>query len=134
MCRVGGLSPSKEGVVGGCLERGSGDRPVPRGQSKHERGVPETVHARHGCSAASTGKGCCVVLSFGFVLSCRAPLRMHLFGAARDHNGHKGHVQDHEVGANCIVLSIVRCLWEGGVCAIFLGKVFALVRDRLGRD
>ena len=29
--------------------------------------------------------------------------------------GAKGHFNDYEVGANCMVLLIVVCLWEGGV-------------------
>ena len=41
----------------------------------------------------------------------------------------KGHFKDYEVGAICIVLWIVLCLWEGGVFQQFYWpKCFALLR------
>ena len=72
--------------------------------------------SRHGYLVTSMGK---VVLSFGFVLSC-----LHLCGftylGPRRAISAKGHFKDYEVGANCIALLIVLCLWEGGVSIQFL--------------
>ena len=62
------------------------------------------------------------MLSFGCILSRRAPLRMFSFGTQR---AKKGHSKDSEVGANCIVLLVVLCSWErGGVSPIFVAKAF----------
>ena len=61
-------------------------------------------------------------LLFGFVLLCRAPRRMYLFGTT------KGHSQDYEVGSNCIVLLIVLRLWErGGFYTSFLLSLGAVL-------
>ena len=46
----------------------------------------------------------------------------------------KGYFKDSEVGANCIVLLIVTCLWEGGgVYTTFVAKAFAPLRGHFGR-
>ena len=45
-----------------------------------------------------------------------------------------GHFRDYQVGANCIVLLIVLCLWEGGgFFMVFVAKALALVRGLFGR-
>ena len=48
-----------------------------------------------------------------------APLRMDLFGTVEGCKV-KGHFKDYEVGAHCIVLWIVQCLWERGAFRQFL--------------
>ena len=60
------------------------------------------------------------MLSFGFVLSRRAPLQMYGLETVKDTNRAKGHFKDYEVGADCVLLLIVLRLWEGGVVIQFL--------------
>ena len=68
------------------------------------------------------------MLLFGFVLSRWAPLRMYFFCRTGPQQA-KDHFKDCEGVANCIVLLIVLCLWEGGdVCTCFVAKMFALLR------
>ena len=74
------------------------------------------------------GKG--VVLSVGCVLSCRAPLRMYLFGTLKVCAGPRALWEIKKVSANCIVLLIGLCLWEVGGRGVFIQflwrKCFAL--------
>ena len=57
-----------------------------------------------------------VVLSFGLVLSRRAPPQMYLFGAAK---GHTGPMAISKI-MKWVVLLIVHCLWERGVVIQFV--------------
>ena len=79
------------------------------------------------------GKG--VMLSFRFVFVCQAPLWMYLFRAAKRHNK----PNPYRVGADCIVLLIALCLWEGGMftqilwpkCLLSSGPFWERVKIRM---
>ena len=79
---------------------------------EHEHGgARDAAHARRRSVATSTGKVLCCRLD----LSSRAG---HLCGYTYlgPRGATMGYFKDHEVGANCIALLIVLCLWEGGGC------------------
>ena len=71
-----------------------------------------------------------VVLSFGCVLPSRAPLQMYplAVGDCEGPQWAQGHFKHSAAGANCTVLLMVLCLWEGGGAdTMFVAKAVALL-------
>ena len=75
-------------------------------------------------------------LLMGKVLCCRLDLWSHAGDVLfwdREEPFAMGHFKDYEVVANCIVLLIVLCLWQGVLRQFVVAKAFPFPRGHFAR-